>query len=204
MGRSNSVNSLFIIAEVWRRKIVCWPENMESVLRSQESVVCVWGDAGHRSVDAFSTIKHLTKTPTRICTSSLFADAGQILGLSARCVVGLIVEMCGSGRSVNYLWGLLVMIHKDDAHSKWWRSVSVRQGWNLSLDNIQHSIFMFEECHLSRYHQSEGWWREEGLCLTFWKNCLSVAREDDMKVEPRLKGSMPDAKPWIDVSWCTL
>jgi hypothetical protein len=33
----------------------------------------------------------------------------------------------------------------------------------LKFDNIQHSIFMFEECHLSQYHQSEGcgvwmWW----------------------------------------------
>ena len=26
----------------------------------------------------------------------------------------------------------------------------------LKFDNIQHSIFMFEECHLSQYHQSEG------------------------------------------------
>lgn len=31
----------------------------------------------------------------------------------------------------------------------------------------------------------------------------SVAHEDDLKVQPRLKGSMPDAKPWIDVSQCT-
>jgi hypothetical protein len=26
----------------------------------------------------------------------------------------------------------------------------------LKFDNIQHCIFMFEECHLSQYHQSEG------------------------------------------------
>lgn len=31
----------------------------------------------------------------------------------------------------------------------------------------------------------------------------SMAHEDDLKVQPRLKGSMPDAKPWIDVSQCT-
>ena len=43
---------------------------------------------------------------------------------------------------------------------------------------------------------------EEGWCLTFGENCLSVAHEDDANVEPRVKGSMPDAKPWIDVSWC--
>jgi hypothetical protein len=29
---------------------------------------------------------------------------------------------------------------------------------------------------------------------------LGVAHEDDLKVEPRMEGSVPDAKPWIDVS----
>lgn len=33
------------------------------------------------------------RTPTKVCTPSLFADADRGLGLSARCVVGLIVEV---------------------------------------------------------------------------------------------------------------
>jgi hypothetical protein len=37
----------------------------------------------------------------------------------------------------------------------------------LKFDNIQHSIFMFEECHLSQYHQSEGWNEEDGRILPF-------------------------------------
>ena len=39
----------------------------------------------------------------------------------------------------------------------------------LKFDNIQHSIFMFEECHLSQYHQSEGWAveRDVGRILPF-------------------------------------
>jgi hypothetical protein len=39
----------------------------------------------------------------------------------------------------------------------------------LKFDNIQHSIFMFEECHLSQYHQSEGgaWEMEDGQILPF-------------------------------------
>jgi hypothetical protein len=57
------------------------------------------------------------RTPTRICTSSLSADADQMLGLSARCVVGLIVKADVVWKSVNYLKGMLVMFHKDDANS---------------------------------------------------------------------------------------
>jgi hypothetical protein len=40
-----------------------------------------------------------------------------MLGLSARCVVGLIVKADVVWKSVNYLKGMLVMFHKDDANS---------------------------------------------------------------------------------------
>ena len=40
-----------------------------------------------------------------------------MLGLSARCVVGLIVKADAEWERVNYLRGMLVMIHKDDANS---------------------------------------------------------------------------------------
>jgi hypothetical protein len=57
------------------------------------------------------------RTHTRICTSSLFADAGEVLGLSARCVVGLIVEAGGMQGGVNYLVGVLVTFLNDGARS---------------------------------------------------------------------------------------
>ena len=46
----------------------------------------------------------------------------------------------------------------------------------LKFDNIQHSIFMFEECHLSQYHQSEGRVVEVGRILPFEMYCESGAR----------------------------
>ena len=42
-----------------------------------------------------------------------------MLGLSARCVVGLNVEACAEQERENYLKGLLVMVHKENANHKW-------------------------------------------------------------------------------------
>jgi len=40
-----------------------------------------------------------------------------MLGLSARCVVGLIVKADVGKEILNYLKGMLVVFHKDDANS---------------------------------------------------------------------------------------
>jgi len=50
----------------------------------------------------------------------------------------------------------------------------------LKFDNIQHSIFMFEECHLSQYHQSEGRAVEGGRILPF-KDVFEVVHADSMR-----------------------
>ena len=46
----------------------------------------------------------------------------------------------------------------------------------LKFDNIQHSVFMFEECHLSQYHQSERKAVEDGRILPLKMNVKSGAR----------------------------
>lgn len=52
----------------------------------------------------------------------------------------------------------------------------------LKFDNIQHSIFMFEECHLSQYHQSEGRaWEMWRMGDSYLLECiLEAAHADSM------------------------
>lgn len=73
------------------------------------------GYAGHGSVDAILNNQEPDRTPTRVCTPSLSRGVCQILGLSARRVVGLIVEACGDWERVKYLSGMLVLVHNDSA-----------------------------------------------------------------------------------------
>lgn len=49
----------------------------------------------------------------------------------------------------------------------------------LKFDNIQHNIFMFEECHLSQYHQSEKV-MEDGRILPL-KTYLRVVHADSRR-----------------------
>ena len=54
----------------------------------------------------------------------------------------------------------------------------------LKFDNIQHSIFMFEECHLSQYHQSEGRVVEDGRILPlkiYFESGTHRLQEEDRK-----------------------
>jgi hypothetical protein len=112
MGRSNSVNSLFIIAEVEDKKtmMLTWGHSQYKCSQS----IC---DSYDERCRAWISRRFLNnqgpgRTSTRVCTSSLVSDAGQILGLSARRVVRSHLEASAEMEGVNYLVGMLVVVHR--------------------------------------------------------------------------------------------
>jgi hypothetical protein len=72
MGRSNSVNSLFIIAEVEDRRMMLLTWGHSQYIVPKVLAIRMMSDAGHGSVDAFSTIKDLTEHPRGFVRPRLF------------------------------------------------------------------------------------------------------------------------------------